>query len=122
MATTEDTTERRNGTPAAAPSMPPAGTTEYVPLPEAAQRLGISVHAVRRLRRLRRAGQLQGRREETPQGYRWMILLPADGPPGAGAVPGSDAASPPDAARDIAQRGAASDEPAASRDPSRCAA
>ena len=120
MATTEDATERRNGIPAGTPpaETAPPGPAEYVPLPEAARRLGISGHAVRRQLR---AGQLRGRREETPQGYRWMILLATD-PPGAGVpdaqgvagygapVAGTGAEEPQrGAAHDVAPPGASDD-------------
>jgi hypothetical protein len=45
---------------------------ELVALPEAAQRLGISVDTVKR--RLRR-GELKGQRVPRPQGYTWLIEL-----------------------------------------------
>jgi hypothetical protein len=48
-------------------------TAEYVTIPEAARRLGLSKSAVRR--RLQ-SGQLAGRREERPQGHVWLIALP----------------------------------------------
>jgi hypothetical protein len=46
---------------------------ELVSLPEAAQRLGVSVDTVKR--RLRR-GELKGRQEPRPQGYTWLIEVP----------------------------------------------
>ena len=49
------------------------GVDAYVPLTEAAQRLGVSVDTVRR--RIR-AGELVAQREQRPQGYRWLVKLP----------------------------------------------
>ena len=46
---------------------------ELAALPEAAQRLGVSVDTVKR--RLRR-GELKGQRVPRPQGYTWLIELP----------------------------------------------
>jgi hypothetical protein len=46
---------------------------ELVALPEAAQRLGVSVDTVKR--RLRR-GELRGQHVPRPQGYTWLIELP----------------------------------------------
>ena len=46
---------------------------EMVSLPEAAQRLGVSVDTVKR--RLRR-GELKGRQDPRPQGYTWLIEMP----------------------------------------------
>jgi excisionase family DNA binding protein len=46
---------------------------ELVALPEAAQRLGVSVDTVKR--KLRR-GELRGQRVPRPQGYTWLIELP----------------------------------------------
>jgi excisionase family DNA binding protein len=45
---------------------------ELVSLPEAAQRLGVSVDTVKR--RLRR-GEMKGQRVPRPQGYTWLIEL-----------------------------------------------
>lgn len=47
--------------------------TELVPLKEAAARLAVSVDTVRR--RLR-AGELQGERRKTPQGFIWEVAVP----------------------------------------------
>jgi hypothetical protein len=52
---------------------------ELVPLPEAAQRLGVSVDTVKR--RLRR-GELKGQRVPRPQGYSWLIELELPGSQG----------------------------------------
>lgn len=49
---------------------------EEVSITEAAQRLGVSDDTVRR--RLR-VGQLEGRRERTPRGYRWLVQVPPFG-------------------------------------------
>jgi excisionase family DNA binding protein len=46
---------------------------ELVALPEAAQRLGVSVDTVKR--KLRR-GELRGQHVPRPQGYTWLIELP----------------------------------------------
>jgi hypothetical protein len=46
---------------------------ELVTLPEAAQRLGVSVDTVKR--RLRR-GELRGQHVPRPQGYTWLVELP----------------------------------------------
>jgi hypothetical protein len=51
--------------------------TAYVPLTEAAARLGVSVDTVRR--RIR-SGELHAQREQRPQGYRWVVALPDDPP------------------------------------------
>ena len=50
----------------------PTAAEEWIPIADAAQRLGVSQDAIRR--RLK-AGQLQGKREVMPQGFRWLILL-----------------------------------------------
>jgi hypothetical protein len=47
--------------------------TERVPIRDAAQRLGISTDTVRR--RLK-SGELNGERQETPQGFIWLVELP----------------------------------------------
>jgi hypothetical protein len=52
---------------------------EYVSIPEAARRLGLSKSAVRR--RLQ-SGQLEGRQEQRPQGHVWLIALPQGSPNG----------------------------------------
>ena len=61
--------------------------TTYVSLREAADRLGVSVDTIRR--RIA-AGELEGQREARPQGYRWLVGLPAD-----------LVASPPDATHTV---------------------
>lgn len=45
---------------------------------DAAQALGVSVDTVRR--RMKR-GELDARREQTPQGFRWLVRLPDQEPP-----------------------------------------
>jgi hypothetical protein len=60
--------------------------TERLGIKTAAERLGVSSDTIRR--RLVR-GELPGEREPTPQGYRWVVLLPGTtertpAPPGAG--------------------------------------
>jgi hypothetical protein len=62
---------------------PPAA--EWMPIAEAAVRLGVSQDAIRR--RLK-AGQLEGKRELMPQGFRWLVLLDGDG----GGEPGAEVA------------------------------
>lgn len=47
---------------------------------EAAQALGVSVDTIRR--RMKR-GELETRREQTPQGFRWLIRLPDEAVVGA---------------------------------------
>jgi phenylpropionate dioxygenase-like ring-hydroxylating dioxygenase large terminal subunit len=47
-------------------------TAEWMPIAEAAVRLGVSQDAIRR--RLK-GGQLEGKRELMPQGFRWLVLL-----------------------------------------------
>ncbi len=49
------------------------GPDAYVPITEAAQRLGVSVDTIRR--RIR-AGEMLAQRELRPQGYRWLVKLP----------------------------------------------
>jgi hypothetical protein len=48
-----------------------------MPIHEAAQRLGVSPDTIRR--RIRR-GELNATKEETPQGYLWMVEVPEDEP------------------------------------------
>jgi len=48
--------------------------SEWVPIKEAAERLGISADTVRR--RLKR-GELTGKHEPTAQGFTWVVELPA---------------------------------------------
>jgi hypothetical protein len=50
---------------------------ERVTIKEAAERLGVSADTIRR--RLK-AGELQGERQKTPQGFIWLISLPEDAP------------------------------------------
>lgn len=45
----------------------------YAPLAEVATAYGVSVDTIRR--RLKR-GELEGRRETTPQGFRWLAAMP----------------------------------------------
>src|SRR5258708_658666 len=54
----------------------PNGYGEWVPLPEAAQRLAVSVDTLRR--RLNKK-EFQGRTVQTMRGYRWEIYLENDG-------------------------------------------
>jgi hypothetical protein len=49
------------------------GGSAYAPLSEVAAAYGVSVDTIRR--RLRR-GEIEGRRETTPQGFRWLAQLP----------------------------------------------
>lgn len=49
------------------------GATTYAPLTEVAAAYGVSVDTIRR--RLRR-GELDARKETTPQGFRWVAALP----------------------------------------------
>jgi hypothetical protein len=53
---------------------PPTGANgnAWLPISEAAARLGVSQDAIRR--RLK-AGALHGKREAMPQGFRWLVLL-----------------------------------------------
>lgn len=48
---------------------------ERLSIAEAAERLGVSLDTVRR-RRVK--GELASEKEETPQGFRWVILLPKE--------------------------------------------
>ena len=48
-----------------------------VGIAEAARKLNVSEHTVRRWLR---SGQLSGDQMATPQGYTWMVELPEDGP------------------------------------------
>lgn len=50
---------------------------ERLSIAEAAERLGVSLDTVRR-RRVK--GELASEKEETPQGFRWVILLPKEEP------------------------------------------
>jgi hypothetical protein len=50
------------------------GDSAYAPLSEVAAAYGVSVDTIRR--RLRR-GEIEGRRETTPQGFRWLAQLPS---------------------------------------------
>jgi len=63
---------------------------ELVGLPEAAQRLGVSVDTIKR--RLRR-GELKGQQEPRPQGYTWLIEIPESEPT---SMAGSNASSTAD--------------------------
>ncbi len=54
--------------------------TEWLPMDEAADRLGVSVDTVKRRRK---AGQLRGQHEQTPSGYRWLVEVPARARAGA---------------------------------------
>src|SRR4051812_25693082 len=51
---------------------------DWLPMAEAAKRLGVSADTVKR--RIQR-GELQAQREARPQGYRWIVELPDDAPP-----------------------------------------
>lgn len=58
----------------------------YAPIADVAAAYGVSVDTIRR--RIRK-GELQGRKEQTPQGFRWMLPMPAPGDtlPGSAPVP-----------------------------------
>lgn len=55
----------------------PNGTATYLPLPDAAQRLGLSQSA---LRRRLRAGKLHGERRPTSSGFMWWVAVGAGAP------------------------------------------
>lgn len=57
--------------------MQEAGFIMAIPIHEAAQRLGVSPDTIRR--RIRR-GELRATKEETPQGYIWLVEVPEDEP------------------------------------------
>lgn len=59
------------------------GGVAYAPLSEVAAAYGVSVDTVRR--RLRR-GEIEGRKETTPQGFRWLAALPTTADAGATVV------------------------------------
>jgi len=59
------------------------GDSAYAPLLEVAAAYGVSVDTIRR--RLRR-GEMEGRRETTPQGFRWLAQMPSES---AGAISAS---------------------------------
>jgi len=61
---------------------------EWAPIKQVAADLGISIDTVRR--RIQR-GDLAARREDTPQGYRWLVRL--DAPPNPPELPRTRAAS-----------------------------
>jgi len=63
--------------------------TERVPISVAAARLGVSADTVRR--RIR-AGKLTGSRVPTPQGHRWLVVVPVtlEPPAGSESVPPGD--------------------------------
>jgi hypothetical protein len=48
----------------------------YAPIADVAAAYGVSVDTIRR--RIRK-GELQGRKEQTPQGFRWMLPMPDPG-------------------------------------------
>lgn len=52
------------------------GDHAYAPIADVAQAYGVSVDTIRR--RIRR-GDLQGRKEQTAQGFRWLAAMPAPG-------------------------------------------
>jgi len=64
-----------------------------VTIAEASQRMGVSVHTLKR--RLKR-GELQGEQRPTPQGYVWTVAIPDDIPPSNGAIPSGTPAAIPD--------------------------
>jgi len=64
-----------------------------VTIAEASQRMGVSVHTLKR--RLKR-GELQGEQRPTPQGYVWTVAIPDGIPPSNGATPSSTPAAIPD--------------------------
>lgn len=76
----------------------------WVSLSEAAQILGVSVDTVKR--RIV-AGQFQARREQRPQGFRWVVELPAENAPHdeAGVVPIDEARPAADSPEDSAPVG-----------------
>lgn len=59
------------------------GAVTYAPLTEVAAAYGVSVDTIRR--RLRR-GEIDARKETTPQGFRWLAAMP-----GAASTPGERA-------------------------------
>lgn len=48
----------------------------YAPIADVARAYGVSVDTIRR--RIRK-GELQGRKEQTPQGFRWVLPMPDPG-------------------------------------------
>ncbi len=64
-----------------------------VTIAEASQRMGVSVHTLKR--RLKR-GELQGEQRPTPQGYVWTVAIPDGVPPSNGATPSGTPAAIPD--------------------------
>lgn len=52
------------------------GDHAYAPIADVARAYGVSVDTIRR--RIRR-GDLQGRKEQTAQGFRWLAAMPAPG-------------------------------------------
>lgn len=73
----------------------------YAPMADVARAYGVSVDTIRR--RLRK-GELQGRKEQTPSGFKWLVEMPAPGEtlPGSPLVPA--AATDPGAMIDTLQR------------------
>ena len=47
----------------------------WAPLAEVAAAYGVSIDTIRR--RMKR-GELEARRQQTPQGFKWLALLPAE--------------------------------------------
>lgn len=66
---------------------------DMVTIAEASQRMGVSVHTLKR--RLKR-GELQGEQRPTPQGYVWTVAIPDDVPPSNGATPSGTPNAIPD--------------------------
>ena len=64
-----------------------------VTIAEASQRMGVSVHTLKR--RLKR-GELQGEQRPTPQGYVWTVAIPDGIPPSNGATPSGTPTAIPD--------------------------
>lgn len=60
----------------------------YAPMADVARAYGVSVDTIRR--RLRK-GELQGRKEQTPSGFKWLVEMPS---PGA-VLPGHEPTDPP---------------------------
>lgn len=52
------------------------GDHVYAPIADVARAYGVSVDTIRR--RIRR-GELQGRKEQTAQGFRWLVAMPVPG-------------------------------------------
>jgi hypothetical protein len=74
---------------------------EFLPLPEAALRLGVSQSA---LRRRLRAGTAQGERRPTPGGFTWWVSVPDAAPTPAPTAPAPETAAELLAAQEAVKR------------------